>query len=198
MTATQSDRIAIGPGSIYVGPYATGRDWSDHAKSLALLKGNATATPAVVAALTNVGWTDSGTEFEFELEIKDYFVDQRRAAVKRKITGIKGGLEVTMSEVSFRAFQLALGGGEIADHTTSKTYTPPAELGEWTAAWLSDDEKEILVIPKTGAGGALKMKRNKDDATTVPLSLPLLEGADPQPFYYHALNDAAVASLSAL
>lgn len=101
--------VLAGPGDVYVAPIGTTEP--------------ASATAVLDAAWRNVGYTDGGVQFGYELTNEAIEVDQEFDPIKYMTTGRRSSIGFNMAEINRKNLALALNAG--ADAADTGSIEPP-------------------------------------------------------------------------
>ena len=114
MTARSKDQVLTGPGQFWVAPVGTA------------FPADAETAPAV--DWEDVGYTDDGVAFEWEVETQEVVVAEEDLPIRESRTRITYQVVTTLAQFIFENLERALGGGtitSIAGPPQRRTYTPP-------------------------------------------------------------------------
>lgn len=128
-----SSNVLIGPGLLYVAPIGTAEP--------------ASATATLNAAFREVGYTDAGTTFRYELTNEPIEVAEEFDPVAYATTGRAASVAFAMAESTRANLALALNSG--ADAAATGTYEPP-EPG---------DEVRVMILLQTEEGARWLFRR---------------------------------------
>lgn len=111
--ARDSDEVQAGPGLLYVAPIGTAEPTS--------------ATATLDSAFREVGYTESGPTFTYEVANDGIFVAEEFDPIRYQTTSRTGTLKFEMAQISIENLALALNQGANVSH--SSTSIEPPEPG---------------------------------------------------------------------
>lgn len=168
-TASPND-VHLGPGILYAAPIGT-------------------SEPASVAALTGasawreVGYTDDGTTFTYQLQTQDVMVEEEFDPVHIATTGRNLGLVVNMAETSRKNLALAYNAGADAanDNTAFEPPAPGAEV-RIMLAWCSEEGAMWLFRRCINTGNVQTQRKKAPNKATFPTDWRIEKPAGAAPF----------------
>jgi hypothetical protein len=123
--------VKVGPGLLYIAPIGTTEPTA--------------GSGALPSAWVAVGYTETGSEFDFTTSYSDIDVAEELDPIRIVATGRVVSVKFSMAEISARNISKALNGGTISSPSSGfVTFEPPA-LGAETRVmlcWQSDDAQE--------------------------------------------------------
>lgn len=157
--------VITGPGSLWVAAY--GATLPDEAGA------------ALGSAYQQVGYTEEGSAFTYEVTSEDITVAEELAPVRTVVTATKGMIAFQMAEATSRNLQIALNGG--LQDPADPGYDPeapitPQEPGQEQRLTLVLDTTEGArwVLPKCVMTGSLEIARRKaPNKTLIPVEFTL-------------------------
>jgi hypothetical protein len=160
--------IALGPGYLYAGPLGT-------TEPVDLT----TAWTAVSAAWIALGYTETGSEFDYALTTGQVLVAEELDPLAIATTGRTSTCVFNLSQLTATNLKLAMNGGVITTGTGIVTVEPP-DLGTEVRTMLgfeSEDHTERWVYRQCLQSGTMKIVRQKGAAnatiaTTFTLEKP--------------------------
>jgi len=160
--------IALGPGYLYAAPLGT-TEVSD------LI----TAWEAVSAAWIALGYTETGSEFDYALTTGQVMVAEELDPLSIATTGRTSTLVFNLSQLTSTNLKLAMNGGVITTGTGLVAIEPP-DLGTEVRTMLgfeSEDHTERWIYRQCFQSGTMKISRAKGAAnatisTTFTLEKP--------------------------
>lgn len=160
--------IALGPGYLYAAPIGT-TEFSDLT----------TPWTTVSAAWLALGYTDTGSEFDYALATGDVAVAEELDPVQIATTGRTSSVIFNLSQLTATNLKLAMNGGVITSGTGTVTIEPP-DLGTEVRSMLgfeSEDHTERWLWRQCFQSGTMKIVRQKGNnnatiATTFSLEKP--------------------------
>lgn len=186
-----SETLSLGPGRLLWAPLGTALP-VDHSTALA-------------AAYKEIGSTEEGSEFSYEISSDPVTVAESYDPLFYKTTGRSGTVSFAMAENTVRNLTLAFNGGTITGYGTGPTagfkYEPPEPGNEKSIVLVfeSEDNEERWVWKQTTQGGSVAFSRRQGaDKTTVPVEFrverPAAGGAPWTAFYATVRSGGAVAT----
>lgn len=146
-----TDDVQIGPGILYAAPLGTTEP--------------TTPATALASSWREIGWTEEGSTFTYEITAEDVPVAEEFDPVKVAVTARSGRLSFQMAQVNRENLALALnvGANEDNDATTFEPPDPGDEL-RVMLLWRSDDEVSLArqwVFRRCLQTGSLEIGRRK-------------------------------------
>jgi hypothetical protein len=157
MARGNPQNIALGPGYLYIG--SIGRTEPTDLT---------TAWASVDAGWAALGYTDAGSEFDYQLSADDVDVAEELDPITKAPTGRAASVKFALSEITATNMKRALNGGTITTGTGIVTFEPP-DLGTEVRTMLgfeSEDHTERWVWRQAFMLGSLTMTRAKGAANT--------------------------------
>lgn len=160
--------VLIGPGTLYVAPIGTAEP--------------ASATATLDAAFREVGYTEDGTTFNYEITTEDVNVAEEYDPVMIATTGRSGSVAFQMAEATRRNLALAVNSG--AAGATSGSLEPPDP----------GSEVRVMILLQTAEGarwlfrrclqsGSIGIQRNKaPQKALLPVTFKLEKPTGAKPF----------------
>ena len=160
--------LALGPGYLYAGPLGT-TEPSDLV----------TPWATVSAAWLALGYTETGSEFDYNLNTGEVAVAEELDPVAIATTGRTSTVIFNLSQMTVTNLKLAMNGGVITVGTGIITIEPP-DLGtevRTMLGWEAEDHTERWVWRQCLQSGTMKIIRAKGNAnatiaTTFSLEKP--------------------------
>jgi hypothetical protein len=166
--------ISLGPGYLYIAPLGTSEPTD-----------LATAWASVAAAWVQLGYTDDGSSFTYEISSDSVEVAEELDPVKVALTGRSPKLSFALAEVTATNLKRALNGGTITSGTGIVTFEPP-DLGSEVRTMIgfeSEDHTERWVYRQCLQTGNLGMDRKKGSTkTTIACEFSLEKPPSATPF----------------
>jgi hypothetical protein len=157
--------LALGPGYLYIG--AMGR-----VEPTDLV----TAWATVDAGWVLLGYTDAGSEFDYNLSVDPVDVAEELDPISNQTTGRVASLKFAASQMTVTNLKLALNGGVVSTAAGVVTFEPP-DLGtevRTMIGWESEDHTERWVYRQCFQTGTLAITRAKGAANaTLPVEFTL-------------------------
>lgn len=158
MTARgNAENIALGPGYLYIGDIGT-----DEPADLT------TAWASVDAGWVGLGYTDAGSEFDYQLSADDVDVAEELDPISKAPTGRASSVKFALAEITATNLKRAMNGGTITSGSGIVTFEPP-DLGTEVRVMIgfeSEDHTERWVWRQAFMLGSLTMTRAKGAANT--------------------------------
>lgn len=123
--------VKVGPGLLYIAPLGTAEP--------------TTGSGALPSAWVAVGYTEAGSEFDFNTTYADIDVAEELDPIRIVATGRISSVKFSMAEITARNISKALNGGTISSPLAGfVTFEPPALGAEVRVmlCWQSDDAQE--------------------------------------------------------
>lgn len=165
MPAGTPSNVTVGPGTLYIAPLS-----STEPTDLA------TAWPG---AWTQIGYTQDGHEFNYNLDVQPIYVAEELEPIKYSTVKREISLVVSMAELTALNLKRIMNGGTITPSGGVNRFDPPALGNEVRAmvGWQSLDGLERWVFRQGLFGGQTKVARKKAPnfaalATTFNLEKP--------------------------
>lgn len=163
--------VQLGPGTLYVAQIGTAEPVS--------------ASAALASAFREVGWTDKGSEFQYELKAEDIFVAEEFDPVKVATVSRQSSISFEMKQASRQNLALALNAGA-SEPNTAATFEPPAPGTEVRVLIVWDgDNGARWVFRRCFQAAPISIKRDKAPAVAMlPVTFRLEKSTTPgqQPF----------------
>jgi hypothetical protein len=162
--------VQLGPGGWFVAPLGTANPTS--------------ASGALNAAYVEVGWTEDGGEFAYELTTEDVYVAELFDPIKVATTSRKASFSIQLAETNRRNLALALNAGAGAGNT-AQGLSAPAVGSEVRTQWVWEgDNGQRWDFRQCFQSAAITIKRAKAPAkslipVTYKLELPTTAVAAP-------------------
>ncbi len=158
--------LALGPGYLYLAPLGT-------AEPVDLVA----TWAAVSAAWVGLGYTDDGSEFDYQLSADPVPVAEELDPISNAPTGRAMSVQFAMAEVTATHLKYAFNGGTITGATGCVYFEPP-DLGTEQRVMLafeSEDHTERWIYRQCFNTGQIAMPRKKGAAKAVIPVVFLLE-----------------------
>lgn len=152
VTARSKDQVLTGPGQFFVAPVGTAFP--------------ADAETAPAATWEDIGYTDDGVAFEWEMETQEVVVAEEFLPIRESRTRITYQLVTTLAQFVFENLERALGGGTITTIVgppQRRTYEPPTGTEHDAFALLFRYENEY----DDGAGNKFHTDLQVQEAKSV-------------------------------
>lgn len=166
-----SDAVEIGPGLLYVAPYGTTEP--------------TTAEAVLDAAFREVGYTEDGSTFEYEISNEPIDVAEEFDPIKYMTTSRRASITFQMAEITRQNLALALNAGADAAETGDLEPPDPGDEERVTLIWDSDDaaEPERWVLRKCLQASTVSVRRQKaPNKTLIPVTFRLEKPTGVPPF----------------
>jgi len=167
-----SKTISLGPGLLYWAPAGTVDPTTAVTGSI--------ISDTLPVAWKQIGYTENGSEFSYELTSEDVNVAEAFDPISHKTTGRSGTISFEMAEITAKNLVLALNGGTVTNSGTGATamwtYEPPVPGTEVRVAllWQSDDSLERWIFRQVFQTGSVTVGRRRGaDKATVPVTFSL-------------------------
>ncbi len=150
--------LALGPGYLYLAPLGTTEPVDV-----------ATAIAAVSAAWVLLGYTDDGSEFDYQLNTDQVLVAEELDPISNAPTGRDMSVQFSLAEITATNLKRAFNGGTITTGTGVVFFEPP-DLGTEVRVMLlfeSEDHTERWVYRQCFNDGQIAMPRKKGAAKAV-------------------------------
>jgi len=181
--------ISLGPGLLYWAPAGTADPTTAVTGSI--------ISDTLPVAWKQIGYTENGSEFSYELSSDDVVVAEVLDAISHKTTGRSGSVAFEMAEVTVKNLVLALNGGTVTNTGTGATalwtYEPPNIGSEVRVAliWQSEDNTERWIFRQVFQTGSVTVGRRRGaDKATVPVTFSLEVPTGARPFKVWMATDA--------
>jgi hypothetical protein len=185
-----ASEVQLGPGSFWVAPIGTQEPVS--------------ASASLDAAFREVGWTEEGSEFTYELKAEDVFVAEVLDPIKVMSVSRAMSVSLQLAQSSRRNLALALNAGAAAANT-AQGFAPPTVGAEVRVmgVWYGDSGA-MWVFRRLFQGAAITMKHAKAPAKTLlpvtfRLEIPVAASASVppgstglEPFWVHPTSAGLV------
>lgn len=158
--------LALGPGYLYAGPLGT-------AEPADLV----TAWAAVSAAWVALGYTETGSEFDYQLNTTAVNVAEELDPISNAVDGRTSSLTMNLAQLTATNLKLAMNGGVITTGTGIVTIEPP-DLGTEVRTMIgfeSEDHTERWVWRQCLQNGQMKIIRAKGAANATIATVFALE-----------------------
>ncbi|MGP3914301.1 phage tail tube protein [Nonomuraea sp. 10N515B] len=152
MARGKPQAISLGPGYLYLAPLGTTEPTN-----------LTTPWASVSAAWTELGYTNEGSEFTYELESEPVVVAEELDPVAIALTGRNMGVNFALAQITASNLKVAMNGGTITAGTGIVTFEPP-ELGQETNVMIgfeSEDHSERWVYRQCLSQGQIGIPRRK-------------------------------------
>jgi hypothetical protein len=175
--------VKIGPGLLYYAPIGTAEP--------TLLTG---AWPSGWVAM---GYTEEGSEQEFEQTVEEIMVAEEFWPIRHVTTAMAGKVSAQLAEITATNLKRAVNGGTISSPTGGYvTFDPPAPTAQVSAmlGWDADDAQERWLFRQVFNVSTVTIPRKKggsDDKSVIPVEFLLQKPTGVQP--YKAWFAAALA-----
>lgn len=176
-----ANEVLLGPGLLYVAA-------------------STVTDPSTTAAVTGssswreIGWTEDGSSFDYELTTADIMVEEEFDPVKVATTGRKMSVTFQMAQSSRRNLALALNAGAAAAND-STLLEPPAPGSEVRVklAFLSE-EGALWTFRRVLQSGTVKVARKKSpNKATIPVTFKCERPSDgSEPFSVKPTSDGLI------
>jgi hypothetical protein len=172
--------LALGPGYLYIG--SMGR-----AEPADLT----TAWAAVDAGWVLLGYTDTGSEFDYNLATATVDVAEELDPISNQTTGRTSTVKFAAAQMTITNLKLAMNGGVVTVGTGIQTFEPP-DLGTEVRTMIgfeSEDHTERWVWRQCFQTGTLAITRQKGAAkATLPMEFTLEKPATGSRLYKAILS----------
>lgn len=166
-----AENLSLGPGKLYVAPLGTDEP--------------ADLTAPWPTGWKEVGYTDEGSQFEYQYETDAVTVAEELDPVFYRTTGRNGNVSFAMAENTARNLTIAFNGGTVTVAGTEPnqvvTYEPPAP-GEEVRRMIgfeSEDGEERWVWRQCFQSGNVSVARkNGADKATIPVEMRIEKPAN--------------------
>lgn len=177
--------VIAGPGKLYVAPIAT----TDPADVAALA--------TLPSAWREVGYTDEGSEFTYDVQSEGVPVAEELDPVRYYLTSRTGSVMFAMKQSSRRNIALALNLGAAAVNDATQLEPPTtASMLRVKLLWISNDEYSVrgVIFRKCFNVGGLSVARRKaPNATTIPIEFRLeIPDDGNEPFAFMPNSDGQI------
>jgi hypothetical protein len=174
--------LSLGPGLLYWAPAGTADPTTAVTASV--------ISDTLPVAWKQIGYTDAGSEFAYELTSDDVPVAEVFDPITHKTTGRSGTVSFEMAEITVKNLVLALNGGTVTNTGTTTTamwtYEPPNPGSEVRVAliWQSEDMTERWLFRQVFQTGSVTVGRRRGaDKATIPVAFALeAPGSGVRPF----------------
>lgn len=157
--------LALGPGYLYIAPLGT-TEPADLATTWA----------AVSASWVQLGYTDTGSEFHYALNVDQVEVAEELDPISNQTTGRTGSVQFAMAEITATHLKNAMNGGVITTGSGIVTIEPP-DLGTEVRTMIgfeAEDHTERWVFRQCFQTGEIVITRAKGAAkSTIPVTFNL-------------------------
>jgi len=170
--------LALGPGLLFTAPLGTDEptdletEWTD-----------------VDAGWVALGYTETGSEFDYQLQTAAVMVAEELDTIKNAPTGRQSSVTFNLAQMTATNLQLASNGGTITSGSGIVTFEPP-DLGEEVRCMLgfeAEDGTERWVWRQAIMNGQMKITRAKGAANATIASVFELEKPDTGAKLYKAI-----------
>jgi len=150
--------LALGPGYLYLAPLGTSEPVD-----------LATAWASVSAAWVLLGYTDDGSEFDYQLNADPVPVAEELDPISNAPTGRAMSVQFSMAEITATHMKYAFNGGTITAGTGVVKFEPPALGTELRVmlAFESEDHTERWIYRQCFNTGQIALPRKKGAAKAV-------------------------------
>jgi hypothetical protein len=173
--------ISLGPGLLYWAAAGTVDPTTAVTGSI--------ISDTLAVAWKQIGYTENGSEFSYELSSDDVNVAEVFDPISHKTTGRSASLAFECAELTVKNLVLALNGGTVTNTGTGATsmwtYEPPLPGNEVRVAllWQSEDNTERWIFRQVFQTGSVTVGRRKGaDKATVPVTFSLEAPTGARPF----------------
>ena len=157
--------LALGPGYLFAGPLGT-TEPSDLV----------TAWTSVSAAWLALGYTETGSEFDYNLNTGEVLVAEELDPVAVATTGRSSTVVFNLSQLTVTNLKLAMNGGVVTTGAGIATIEPP-DLGtevRTMLGWEAEDHSERWIWRQCLQSGTMKIVRQKgNNNATIQTSFSL-------------------------
>lgn len=163
------DEVLIGAGTLYVAPIGTADPTS--------------ASAALPSAWREIGWTEEGSTFEYEISNEGIEVAEEFDVVKYATTSRAASVSFQMAQASRQNLALALNAGANAANDGT-SFEPPAVGSEVRVKLALDtDEGARWVFRRAFQGTSISMQRRKaPNKALIAVSFRLEKPTGEEPF----------------
>lgn len=179
--ANDAKTISLGPGTLYWAPLGTAEPTNTAAANK--------FTDAWPVAWKQIGYTEDGSEFSYELSTDPVEVAQVLEPLFYRTTGRSGSVSFEMSENTVQNLVLSFNGGTVTSSGTGVTgvfsYEPPDPGNEVRImlGFESEDKQERWIFRQVFQGGTVSQSRRKGaDKATLPVEFMIEKPATAKPF----------------
>jgi hypothetical protein len=144
--------LALGPGYLYIAPIGTTEPTD-----------LVTAWATVSAAWVALGYTDQGSEFDYQLNTSPVNVAEELDAISNAPDGRQSSVKFNLAQITATNLKYASNGGTVTTGTGIVTFEPP-DLGTEVRVMLgfeSEDHQERWVFRQGLQTGQLTIVRQK-------------------------------------
>lgn len=171
-TTGDPDEVQLGPGILHVAPIGTTEPTS--------------ASATLPSAWREIGWTEEGSTFTYELTTEDVPVAEEFDPVKVATTARTVTVAFQMAQSTRENLALALNAGANADNDGS-SFEPPTPGSETRVmiVWTSDDSEPARrwIFRRCFQSGSVEMARQKaPNKTLLPVEFRLEKPEGSAPF----------------
>lgn len=156
-----SNDVQLGPGLLYVAPVGTAEPTS--------------ASAALATAWREIGFTEEGSQFTYELSSEDVFVAEEFDPIRVATTSRTATLAFQMAEVTRRNLALALNVG--ANEADDGTWFEPPDVGSEVRVMIVHEPEEPAsrwIFRQCFQTGSIEMSRKKaPDKALIPVEFKL-------------------------
>lgn len=170
--------LALGPGYLFNAPLAT-------AEPTDLV----TPWEEVSALWTALGYTEAGSEFDYQLQTAAVMVAEELDTIKNAPTGRTSSVTFNLAQLTATNLSIASNGGTIATSGGIVTFEPPA-LGSEVRTMIgfeSEDHTERWLWRQAIMNGQMKITRAKGAANATIACVFELEKPQTGQHLYHAI-----------
>lgn len=183
--------LSLGPGVLRWAPLGT----AEPTNTITGTGATAKITGAWPAAWKEIGYTEDGSEFSYEISTDPVEVAQVLEPLFYRTTGRSGSVSFEMSENTVLNLVLAFNGGTVTNPTPGATslwtYEPPDPGNEVRVmlGFESEDRQERWVFRQVFQGGTVSVARRKGaDKATVPVEFMIEKPATAKPFVVYMVD----------
>lgn len=166
-----SEAVEIGPGTLWVAPLLTPEP--------------ATADDTLDGDWREVGYTEDGSTFEYEISSEAINVAEEFDPILWATTGRRASITFQMAEITRENLALAMNAG--ADAATTGPLEPPAPGTEERVMllWLADDLDAGILCRQGLQTGTVSVRRQKSpNKTLIPVTFRLEKPTGLAPFVF--------------
>lgn len=175
MARGKPQALALGPGYLYLGPLGT-----DEPTDLT------TPWASVDPAWTELGYTNEGSEFTYELSSEPIEVAEELDPVAIALTGRNMGVNFALAQITATNLKVAMNGGTITSGTGIVHFEPPA-LGDEVNVMIgfeSEDHSERWIYRQCMSQGQIGIPRRKGaDKALINCEFLMTKPPDLAPFH---------------
>lgn len=169
MTTGVVSEVQLGPGTLYCAPVGTTEP--------------ASASATLASAFREIGYTESGSEFQYEIKTADIDVAEEFDPVRIATTGRAASISFEMAQVSRQNLALALNiGANAANDASSLEPVSPGSEVRVMLVWQGDNGSR-WIFRQCFQSSPIAIKRDKaPQKALIPVTFRLEKPSGSQPF----------------